>query len=71
MLECKSPCSFIKHKNLLELIDTCWNVNTVDALSSDVTCTELIDTCWNVNVSSAWIALIIPGELIDTCWNVN
>ena len=33
----------------LELIDTCWNVNTGLVLTEVDRDKELIDTCWNVN----------------------
>ena len=34
---------------LTELIDTCWNVNSVLMDSWEFGAVELIDTCWNVN----------------------
>ena len=38
-----------KGKNMIELIDTCWDVNGVnDVIDSETGC-ELIDTCWDVN----------------------
>ena len=37
------PASF------LELIDTCWDVNSVHDESSRIQALELIDTCWDVN----------------------
>ena len=33
-----------------ELIDTLWNVNTIDVSLVVVRTTELIDTLWNVNL---------------------
>ena len=55
----------------LELIDTCWNVNTLCSTTSMEATLELIDTCWNVNMSRGRKVKIKDKELIDTCWNVN
>ena len=33
-----------------ELIDTCWDVNTVSSNIIQMTEAELIDTCWDVNI---------------------
>ena len=54
-----------------ELIDTCWNVNTLCSTTSMEATLELIDTCWNVNEYANKLIDIINDELIDTCWNVN
>ena len=49
MLECKYGNSGNSTGDLVELIDTCWNVNIADEEISDELASELIDTCWNVN----------------------
>ena len=35
--------------SLLELIDTCWDVNNKDIPRKALAKAELIDTCWDVN----------------------
>ena len=43
--------------DIVELIDTCWDVN-LDRLVIAIVCsTELIDTCWDVNASEPVIIL--------------
>ena len=56
---------------MLELIDTCWDVNEDKEHKMKSLDSELIDTCWDVNLLP--IAKYSPAicELIDTCWDVN
>ena len=39
----------------LELIDTCWNVNSLYTSFRQTDKQELIDTCWNVNRNKGFI----------------
>ena len=55
----------------MELIDTQWNVNTVESVTVAPAEFELIDTQWNVNTSIMCYGLNGYRELIDTQWNVN
>ena len=71
MLECKCiPASFLL-RGMMELIDTCWNLNFLFILSVSLAGYELIDTCWNVNMAGITAEYQGFNELIDTCWNVN
>ena len=54
-----------------ELIDTQWNVNSVESVTVAPAEFELIDTQWNVNYPMQLSELILTKELIDTQWNVN
>ena len=56
---------------LLELIDTCWDVNNIARPAGSATSSELIDTCWDVNLFSSAFCMLFKLELIDTCWDVN
>ena len=49
-MECKSKSKPFALLIFSELIDTLWNVNTVNSCSSPSIVTELIDTLWNVNI---------------------
>ena len=40
-------------EEVLELIDTCWNVNQLITIDNIAGYIELIDTCWNVNAPIA------------------
>ena len=71
MLECKSWQGIMTRIQLTELIDTCWNVNSILMDSWECGAVELIDTCWNVNKDISASAGSEYNELIDTCWNVN
>ena len=55
-----------------ELIDTLWNVNSLERKDWGDRLWELIDTLWNVN-EQGWLRLCPARliELIDTLWNVN
>ena len=44
-------------RTTIELIDTCWNVNTTTPVTAPAILLELIDTCWNVNSSSVRMIL--------------
>ena len=57
--------------DLLELIDTLWNVNKFLAWMQHGFLLELIDTLWNVNDKSFTKLSMLYSELIDTLWNVN
>ena len=59
------------HVGKTELIDTCWDVNTVCILYRYPIHTELIDTCWDVNSGVYFEFKLTYTELIDTCWDVN
>ena len=48
-MECKSFASTQPFVAKLELIDTLWNVNTLEDVIEQTGTTELIDTLWNVN----------------------
>ena len=37
---------------LLELIETLWNVNSIDVVIDNIRDIELIETLWNVNLHS-------------------
>ena len=56
---------------MLELIDTCWDVNLTELLRKRANRQELIDTCWDVNQRKSLMLLLWRTELIDTCWDVN
>ena len=56
---------------MLELIDTCWDVNLGRTVTLRVDRKELIDTCWDVNIFGGHNNGKIKQELIDTCWDVN
>ena len=45
-MNCRNPCRNPPHT---ELIDTLWNVNTINTGLSKIDKLELIDTLWNVN----------------------
>ena len=49
MLGCKLKNIIITIKNSLELIDTCWDVNSDTEFTYGDKTVELIDTCWDVN----------------------
>ena len=52
-MECKSTiASKMLQYNKAELIDTLWNVNSVDIPHPATLSLELIDTLWNVNSSA-------------------
>ena len=55
----------------IELIDTCWDVNTAATNDAAIPVAELIDTCWDVNSDKPKIVIRTEQELIDTCWDVN
>ena len=71
MLECKFSSTGKNTHTYVELIDTCWNVNSVCISQAALESGELIDTCWNVNVYIGRKGISDIDELIDTCWNVN
>ena len=49
MLGCKLKNGRLRTGLMLELIDTCWDVNyKYNFMSADAN-NELIDTCWDVN----------------------
>ena len=49
-MECKLLMALkALEKQISELIDTLWNVNTDDSVAIKANKTELIDTLWNVN----------------------
>ena len=70
-MECKSVGGGLTKGLTLELIDTLWNVNTLEDVIEQTGTTELIDTLWNVNQMFALIVEELEEELIDTLWNVN
>ena len=52
-------CKYIHHAFYIrnterELIDTCWDVNTLRAREGLSKEKELIDTCWDVNLFNRW-----------------
>ncbi len=49
MLGCKFTFPDTSTHSVLELIDTCWDVNPVYPSLGEYGDTELIDTCWDVN----------------------
>ncbi len=51
MLECKLKKRCAVHMIYTELIDTCWNVNSIGTSLALIFSTELIDTCWDVNIN--------------------
>ena len=52
MLGCKSDSwESYQWPWVLELIDTCWDVNKNSCNVSVPQSTELIDTCWDVNLA--------------------
>ena len=53
------------------LIDTWWNVNTLQSPDAKTDSTVLIDTWWNVNLFKRHIRQNPRTVLIDTWWNVN
>ena len=46
---------------MIELIDTCWDVNRIHEYGRDTSNVELIDTCWDVNISSYSMDALIKG----------
>ena len=42
-------CHVIMVHRMRELIDTCWDVNSIEDLIKITGALELIDTCWDVN----------------------
>ena len=56
---------------ILELIDTLWNVNVRTYFLKKSVLAELIDTLWNVNFDIFRSIPCSKQELIDTLWNVN
>ena len=50
MLECKLMQCALRIVLVIELIDTCWNVNKFSDVELTLEYVELIDTCWNVNL---------------------
>ena len=48
-MECKFVSIFTAFNWFSELIDTLWNVNTLEDVIEQTGTTELIDTLWNVN----------------------
>ena len=49
-MECKFEAMYPReYRSVLELIDTLWNVNWVQACPKGILPRELIDTLWNVN----------------------
>ena len=55
----------------LELIETLWNVNDMEAILKELQKIELIETLWNVNSLSIYFMKLVATELIETLWNVN
>ena len=49
MLGCKYHPVLFCFAELAELIDTCWDVNSLTAFFNSFMLLELIDTCWDVN----------------------
>ena len=71
MLGCKSAQPEHLCRILIELIDTCWDVNNIARPAGSATSSELIDTCWDVNFQACQALPLYTLELIDTCWDVN
>ena len=49
MLGCKYIIGLLGSVVMVELIDTCWDVNYSIPSAVDADLKELIDTCWDVN----------------------
>ena len=49
MLGCKYEIIDCTHDKGIELIDTCWDVNSDMLVGAWFDYWELIDTCWDVN----------------------
>ena len=71
MLGCKCCSSSSISDFSLELIDTCWDVNSAPEELEHNDFYELIDTCWDVNSKAGCSCHQHGCELIDTCWDVN
>ena len=71
IMECKFVLISYAALNVIELIDTLWNVN--QKMESEILPSkwELIDTLWNVNMQVTSLDEKYRVELIDTLWNVN
>ena len=54
-----------------DLIDTQWNVNSVDEMVNEYEYYDLIDTQWNVNQLESLPDKKDDNDLIDTQLNVN
>ena len=54
-----------------ELIDTQWDVNSLQSDSYTINQRELIDTQWDVNTDLKDNSANADTELIDTQWDVN
>ena len=58
-------------RQLLELIETLWNVNEDCKYCLKLDARELIETLWNVNIIVHMHGEALEWELIETLWNVN
>ena len=52
IVECKCDCCPLDREEIVELIETLWNVNLGDVELSVFESNELIETLWNVNDSA-------------------
>ncbi len=71
MLECKYNKLNVLAAIELELIDTCWNVNTLknDIDNVDAGINRYMLECKYLTLHFCLFLKLL--ELIDTCWNVN
>ena len=53
------------------LIETYWNVNTINSSITQSFLVVLIETYWNVNLNTAVGQVDTLSVLIETYWNVN
>ena len=58
-MECKFVLLPVLLRQLLELIETLWNVNKVALIESPAQKYELIETLWNVNIAK-FVMIVTP-----------
>ena len=70
-MECKLKLLACAVSIVTELIETLWNVNTLQKAVGTPQTLELIETLWNVNTKILAPISLKIFELIETLWNVN
>ena len=57
--------------NILDLIETLWNVKQPSKIPKDSISSDLIETLWNVKAYNLCLPSPLLLDLIETLWNVK